>query len=307
MKLIALLFSFLASPTFAAPLEVAITVDDLPRHGEIPNGSTRLQIAEKMLAALKAHHVPEVYGFINAKKEKEVPEEREVLKLWVKAGYPLGNHTFSHPDLIKSSVNEFEEEIKKDEPELKTLSGKFDWHYFRYPFLREGDTIEKREAVREYLKNNHYKIAQVTIDFEDWSWNNPYARCADLHDQKSVAWLKATYLKNSTDQLERAGQLSQALFKKTIKHILLLHIGAFDAEMIDSLLTAYEKAGVKFIPLSEAVSDPVYELDPMIALKSGSEFTYQMMLSRHLKLSDLGMQSYGDLYPEKKLESICRQ
>jgi len=36
---------------------------------------------------------------------------------------------------------------------MKLMVGQ-DWHWFRYPFLWEGDTLEKRHAVRAYLKQN---------------------------------------------------------------------------------------------------------------------------------------------------------
>ena len=43
---------------------------------------------------------------------------------------------------------------------------------FRYPHLSEGDTSEKRRAVRQFLKSmpdgQNYRIAQVTVDFADW-------------------------------------------------------------------------------------------------------------------------------------------
>ena len=88
---------------------------------------------------------------------------------------------------------------------------RMDWHYFRFPFLREGETLGKRRAIRRYLRANGYRIAQVTIDFEDWSWNEPYAYCLDKGDARSISWLKTTYLRNAVDQLERAktGRRSQ--------------------------------------------------------------------------------------------------
>jgi peptidoglycan/xylan/chitin deacetylase (PgdA/CDA1 family) len=303
-------FTVLMAPQAFAASELAITIDDLPRHGPLPEGVTRTDLTHKMLDALKKHKVPEVYGFVNAAKisgkEDSEPKLIDDLKLWVKAGYPLGNHTFSHIDLNKATADEFNHEITENEAVLKKLNGKMNWHFLRYPYLREGDTLEKRNAVRAFLKKNHYQVAQVTVDFEDWSWNGPYVRCLKEKKLEDIAWLKQTYLQNAMDQMKRAKLLSQALFKHPIKHILLLHIGAMDAEMLDELLTAYEKIGVKFIGLSAASKDPVYQIDPEVVGKRGSELTYQVMQSRKLTLKDLGIPSYGDQYPEEKLEKICR-
>lgn len=164
--------------------------------------------------------------------------------------------------------------------------------------------LEKRNKIRSYLKASGYTIAQVTVDFEDWAWNNPYARCKEKNDLTSIAWLEKTYLQNADDILERAEKLSQALFKKDISHILLLHIGAFDAEILDRLLSNYEKKGVEFIPLSEAVKDDIYSIDPGVTGKWGSEFPYQVLKARHLSLKDVGMTPYTS-YPELELKTIC--
>src|SRR5512144_2051410 len=49
----------------AAVTEIAITVDDLPTHGVLPPGTTRLTVAATMIDALRRHAVPGVYGFVN--------------------------------------------------------------------------------------------------------------------------------------------------------------------------------------------------------------------------------------------------
>lgn len=288
-----------------ASIKVAITVDDLPTHAALPPRVTRVDVAKKMLSVLKKHKVNEAYAFINVGKVEQQGEPYEVLKLWQEAGYSFGNHSYLHEDLHTTEAAKFIESIQKNEPMLKKLSLKNNWRYFRYPFLREGDTLQKRNAIREYLKKQGYTIAQVTIDFEDWSWNNPYARCMSKKDLKSVAWLEKTYLHNATDMLERAEKLSNALFKRSIAHILLLHIGAFDAEMLDSLLTLYEARGVEFISLEEAAKDVVYKFDPGVTGKWGSEFTYQVLKAHGLTLKDVGLEPYIH-YPEAILEKSCK-
>lgn len=83
---------------------VAITVDDLP--GAVPgsdkaNGRLRdLQSCNReIIKVLQAHHAPAVGLVIGMKME--VAGERDararILEQWVKAGFDLGNHTYSHP------------------------------------------------------------------------------------------------------------------------------------------------------------------------------------------------------------------
>jgi peptidoglycan/xylan/chitin deacetylase (PgdA/CDA1 family) len=83
----------------ASGQRVALTFDDLPAHGPLPDGTSRLDVAREIIQALKSAHAPPVYGFINAKKLQQNPEDMAVLKLWTDAGFLLGNHTYSHLSL----------------------------------------------------------------------------------------------------------------------------------------------------------------------------------------------------------------
>jgi peptidoglycan/xylan/chitin deacetylase (PgdA/CDA1 family) len=162
-----LVFAFSLFGPGAGAQQVAITFDDLPAHGDLPPGTTRADVARKILTVLKAHHVKQAYGFVNASKLDAVPEDKEVLNLWVAAGYPLGNHGYTHMDVAAHSAEEFESDIAGNEPVLKSLMPSADWHWFRYPFLREGDTPEKYHAVHAYLQEHGYRVAQVTLDIGD--------------------------------------------------------------------------------------------------------------------------------------------
>ena len=61
-----------------------------------------------------------------------------------------------HIDLHQNTVEAFERDVAQDEPVLELLSPNDDWHWLRYPFLREGDSLEKRHAVRNYLRDHGY-------------------------------------------------------------------------------------------------------------------------------------------------------
>jgi hypothetical protein len=71
--------------------QIAITIDDLPAHGELPPGMTRLKIAESMLKTIHAEKLPLVYGFVNGRKVEEDPTTLAVLKAWRPKGEPLGD------------------------------------------------------------------------------------------------------------------------------------------------------------------------------------------------------------------------
>ena len=150
-----------------AAQKVAVTFDDLPLNGDLPAGVTRTEIARETLAVLKKRHVPAAYGFVNARKLEGNPDAAEALKLWA-AAEPVGNHTYGHMDLNENPAEAFEREIEQNEPVLELVAAKdANWHWLRYPYLREGETVEKRRAVRAYLHAHQYRVAQVTLDWED--------------------------------------------------------------------------------------------------------------------------------------------
>lgn len=294
---------FMISPALGQQrAEVAITVDDLPVHGDLPANMTRAEIAKKFVETFKAKGVPGAYGFVNAKNigANGDTEKDSVLKIWADAGFPLGNHTFSHIDLNTASVQAFEDEIAANEPVLKGLMGSRDWHWLRYPYLHEGDTLKKRHAVRKYLVDHGYKIAQVTLDFGDYAWNNPYARCVAKQDTQAIEWLKSSYLQTAKDDIALDRKLSVMLFGRDIKYVLLMHIGALDSILLPDLLDLFKKEGFDFVSLEEAEKDPAYQSDPDAALLHGGTFLEQLTEAKHLKYPQ-----HVDR-PMDKLDAICK-
>lgn len=246
-----------------AVLEVAVTVDGLPAHAHLPSGMTRLDVANQFITVFKKHHIPGTYGMVIASKIAENKDGYAVLQQWVKSGNFLGNHTVTHPDLYVTDAKTYIAEIEKTQSIIDKIAPKNQPRVFRYPFLSIGDTQKKYDTVHQYLMKNHYQVAPVTIDFADYDWNNPYARCRQQQNNTALDWLRKMYLQEAMAALGYAQQQAQKWHHRDIKYVLLLHIGAFDASMLDQLLTEYEKHGVKFIPLMEALKDPVYQ-EPVI-------------------------------------------
>ena len=210
--LCAVLFaSAVEQTTDARPPRVALTFDDLPNHGPLPPGMSRVDVAKSILSTLKAYHAPAVYGFINARQLEAHPADAEVLRLWRAAGFPLGNHTFSHMDLHANAAEDFERDVAANEPALRSYMPGGGWGWFRYPFLREGDSAEKYRAVRAMLTRRGYRIAQVTLSFDDYAYNDPYARCVTRYDRDGIAWLEQSYRERAAESLTRGREAARDL------------------------------------------------------------------------------------------------
>jgi len=294
-----LLIALLLTVTCLAQ-KVAITFDDLPLNGDLPPGVTRVQIARDTIALMKARHLPAAYGFINAKKLEGNADAAEALKVWA-AAEPVGNHTYSHINLNDNSPEAFEREIDQNEPALLLLAGKdSDWHWLRYPFLHEGDTLEKRRAVRAYLQARGYRVAQVTLDWEDYLWNSAYARCAAKNDAESIAWLKSSYLSIEDSYLDLGKDLAKLVYGHDINHVLLLHLGAFSSTILPDAFELMQKKGFTFVKLEEAESDPVYEGDPDVGSKYGGTLLELWVEAKKIKFPAVMEKPYG------RLREICK-
>jgi peptidoglycan/xylan/chitin deacetylase (PgdA/CDA1 family) len=234
---------------------VAITIDDLPLHGPLPRGETPLSVARNVIEALKAQNV-EAYGFVNGYWTQRDSSTSEVLNSWRAAGLPLGNHGWSHRHLNEMTAAEFEQELLRNEPLLAT--GGEDWRWFRYPFLDEGESSEKRTASRNILARHGYKIAAVTMDFSDWMWTAPYERCRNADDQVAVARLEKLYLQAALESIGYYRRLSKVVYGRDIPYVLLLHVSAFEGRMLPRLLQLYRDEGFRFVSLRDAESDAAY-------------------------------------------------
>ena len=284
-------------------LEVALTFDDLPLNGALPAGKTKEQIARETVAVLAKHHIPPSFGFVNARGLEGSPDGARALQVWIGSGNPLGNHTYSHLSLTKASAEEFEQEVLRNEPVLELLTPvhDHDWHWLRYPYLHEGDTLEKRRAVREFLRTNGYRVAQTTLDWEDYLWNSAHARCLDRHDTASIEWLRSSYLTEAERWIRAQRDFARLVWGRDIHHVVLLHLGSFSATVLPDLFKLLDREGFDIVTLEEAQSDPAYQSDPDIAAPNGGTLTELMMQSKNLPWPK-GMADK----PREKLRTLCQ-
>ena len=292
---------FLGLTGVCSAQKLAITMDDLPLNGLLPPGVTRAETTRNVLTILKKRHVPPVYGFVNAKKLEGNPDAAEALKLWA-AAEPVGNHTYAHMDLEQNPPEAFEREIEEDEPALELLKDNAgdNWHWLRYPYLHEGDTVEKRRAVRAYLKTRGYRIAQVTLDWEDYLWNTAYARCVAKNDSKSIAWLKTSYMNTASEFLDLGREQAKLIFGHEINYVLLMHLGAFSSTILPDALDLLKKKGFKLVTLEEAETDPAYDSDPDVGFHDAGTLLDQWMQVKQIKYPEHAEKPY------KEVEGICQ-
>ncbi|MDR3725194.1 MAG: polysaccharide deacetylase family protein [Terracidiphilus sp.] len=279
---------------------IALTFDDLPAAGTLPQGMTRTEIATQITKELKAAHMEGTYGFVNGVRMENNPDAQQALRVWLDAGMNIGSHTWSHPGLPKVTAEAYIADIAKNEPTLTEFGQVRDWKWFRYPFLWEGETLEKRHAVRQWLFGHGYRVAQVTLDFEDYAWNSAYSRCLVKNDTAAIQWLHDSYLTNAAEYIQLGREEQIVAFGHEIPNVLLMHETAFTTHMLPELIAQLQQTGFEFQPIAQIERDPVYAQDPDAALEYGGTLPDQFMDSKKLPYPPF------DQKPFERLDTICK-
>lgn len=292
-------FGNTVAPLKAQAPQVALTFDDLPAHGPLPPGMARPEVVASLLRTFKQESLPPIYGFVNGFRVGQFPYQIHILQAWRAAGEPLGNHTWSHPELDGLSAASYERNILRNEALLRKVDPHGDWHWFRYPFLEEGNTVAKHEDVRRWLAAHGYRVAEVSMDFQDYLWNDAYARCAAKRDEAAIQELHNTYLATAGEYIGVHRELAHRLYGRDIPYVLLMHVGAFDARMLPELIALFRSRDFQFTTLEKALADPVYAADPSVANVGGSTFNEMVAAERHIAIPDAQE-------PTRLLANLCR-
>ncbi|MDM4765252.1 glycoside hydrolase family 2 TIM barrel-domain containing protein [Pelomonas sp. SE-A7] len=277
----------------ARRFDVAITVDDLPVHGALPPGVSRLQVAEAHLQAFREAGVTEAWGFVNSRGAEQ--EGDAALAAWRRAGQPLGNHSYSHMNLGRAaSLEAWQEDVVAGEPLIARLMAGSDWRWFRYPYLAVGDG-ERREAARTWLLERGYRIADVSLSFSDWDYSDAYARCKAVGNEAAVAAMTAHYLRGVDAGIAQALTDSEAVYGRRLPLVLLTHMGAFSAVTLPEVLRRLQAAGARFVPLAQAQADPAYQ-----------RFGGGGLIAREAKARGLALPSQSADPTPLEPKSLCR-
>lgn len=241
-----------SQPTLSFTFDDGIT-DDMP-------GYTFAEWNSMLLGHMEAAGIKSVF-FV--KGHNKLDEKGQfLLQAWDDKGHKIANHTFNHPNYNKNETTYvlFRGEFLKNDSLIKKYTNYYP--YFRFPYLKEGDTKEKIDSFRTLMKAHGYKNGHVTIDASDWYidsrlkarlWQNPNA---DIEDFKQF------YLDHLYDRAKYYEDLSFKLTGRHIKHTILLHHNLAAALFLDDLITMFKEKGWKVVDGEEAFKDKIYLENP---------------------------------------------
>lgn len=268
---------------------IALTFDDLP--GTSFPSADRCEAAalrawnEKLLATLRTHHAPAI-GFVNSGRDCVRHDLASILHLWLRNGDELGNHTAHHVDLNTIAPHDFERDVIAGESPLRdvlsTNHQKLVW--FRYPFLRTGPTLAVRNEVASFLRKRGYRNAVVTLDSDEFLYNNAYAAALDAHDSAHALRIANAYVRFMGDITAFYERRTNEVVGHPIPHVLLLHVSALAADHLDELLTMFERRGYHFISIDEAMRDPAYALTDGYIGRKGLSWIHRWGVSKGMPI-----------------------
>jgi peptidoglycan/xylan/chitin deacetylase (PgdA/CDA1 family) len=244
----------------AAAQTVAFTFDDGPRLAETPRLSPE-QRNQAILDAL-ARHKAKAALFVTCGNGANQPAGRALAQAWGRAGHMVGNHTMTHPDLNsdKVSLGQYQQQVLDCDRIISTVPGYARW--FRYTFLREGNTPEKRDGMRAFLQEHGYRNAYVSLDTSDWRLDDKLRQVLEADPRADIAPIRQAYLDHVRQRALAYRELSRQLLGRDIPQVILLHHNLASALWLDGLITQFEGMGWKVVSAADAFADPVYELVP---------------------------------------------
>ncbi|MEM1324005.1 MAG: polysaccharide deacetylase family protein [Bacteroidota bacterium] len=189
-----------------------------------------------------------------------------LLNSWDQRGHRLANHTFSHPNYNdpKVTIEDFETELLRTDSLLSPYKNSIS--LFRFPYLKEGNTLERIDGFRQALHKHGYYNGHVTIDASDWyieSRLRKKIKAEGLSDLTIQAF-QDFYLDHILERAQYYEQLSFELTGRHIPHTLLLHHNLCSALFLDDLIQRFQQEGWATVDADRAYDDPIFRQTPEV-------------------------------------------
>jgi peptidoglycan/xylan/chitin deacetylase (PgdA/CDA1 family) len=249
------------TPAAKGSPKIAITIDDFNW-----NKSLKLSPDERnraILQALRSHGDLKAALFV-ACRNVESNKGKELLREWDRAGHLIANHSFSHKYLNSNKVTAevFTTDIAKCDEIIRSYP-RFQ-KLFRFPYLKEGDTASKRDAVRAFLAQHGYRNGHVTIDASDWAVEDRLSSRLTKDAATDVKPYRDFYLAHMWERAQYYDELARKVLGRSVKHTILMHYNLLNALFLGDLLDMFKSKGWKLIDAQEAFKDPVFQSAPKI-------------------------------------------
>jgi peptidoglycan/xylan/chitin deacetylase (PgdA/CDA1 family) len=253
-----LLFAILVIPRAGAAQTISFTFDD----GFDPRTTAdAAALNGQMLAALREHAVSAM--LFPAGSRVDSPEGVRLVEWWAAAGHAIGNHSYVHRSFGSRQVTvaEFTADVERADQLLAGVRG---WtRMLRFPYLKEGDTAEKRDHLRRWMAERGYRHAYVSIDTSDWYYSQRFVTWRARQAGAALAEFRDAYLEHIWDRATYYDRMAREVTGRSPAHVILLHTNALNAAFLSDVIAMFKRRGWQIVSPAEAFADPVYARRPI--------------------------------------------
>ena len=280
--------------------EVSITIDDLDLNA---NDTPKLSLDERntaILAALREHGKLKAAVFVCGMRVDNEQGKKHLLE-WDKAGHLIANHSYSHLFYPNTEFEKFSQDIIKGEAVISGL--KNFQKFFRFPYLKEGNTTEKRDKIRAFLNERNYRMGYVTIDTSEWAIDARLRKRLNDDPNADIVAYRDFYLEHIWERTQFYDQLARKVTGKAVKHTLLIHHSLLTALFLDDLLQMFEKKGWKLINAGQAFKDPVFKNFPNV-VPAGESIIWSLAKESGKFEGELRYPAEDERYEKEKMDKL---
>lgn len=225
----------------------------------------------------------------------------DLIRDWARAGHAVGNHTSRHRSLGSPQVPlaDFIGDVEEADAVLSRLPG---WtKMLRFPYLKEGNTLAKRDGMRLWMQAAGYRAAPVSIDASDWYYNQVYAAWLNEGNADKADRVKAAYIEHLLDRAAYYDGLARRVLGRSPAHVMLLHTSRINAAALGELIAAFRERGWAFIAAKAAFEDPIYTVQ-IDTLPAGESVVWAS--AKAAQVPGLRYPAEDSVYEEPKLRAL---
>ena len=255
-----------ASLLFLAPVfadeparRITISFDDAPRSaGAFMSAEQRTAL---LIESLAAGGVDEALFFAttgNLEKRGEAGVAR--LRRYTDAGHALANHSHVHASANRTDAETFVADIAEAQRRLAGFDNVVP--LFRFPFLHEGNTRERRDAIRAGLDRLSLANGYVTVDNYDYYLQYLFDEAVKAKRPIDLDAWRDVYVEVLMAAVNFYDDIAQRTLGRSPVHVIILHENDLAALFVDDLAAALRADGWEIVPATEAYDDPIAEIVP---------------------------------------------
>jgi len=282
-----------ASPTYSQI--VALTFDDGPTMSD-PVG---LSPAERNRAILRQLADAHLQSILFVTRTDTDPKRNDLIRQWGLQGHRIGNHTATHPNLDYTSLADFERDFLDGDNALRDMPGFT--RRFRFPYLKEGDTVGKRDGFRAFLDAKSYTTGPVSIDASDWYYSARLTTRLKERPAADTLAYRDAYLRHLLERAQYYDGLSRTVLGRSVAHVLLLHHNLINALFLGDVIRMFTDKGWTLVASEVAFADPVYAMRPM-TLPAGESILWA--LAKQKGVTGLRSPAEDDVYEKPLLDRL---